>query len=43
MFEVYWCCARVQGRGEKSIDKEGEDSKKRGGSEQGVAANAWGD
>ena len=31
------------GRGEQSIDIQGEDNKKRGGSGQGAAANARGD
>ena len=33
----------TNGRGEKSINIQGEDNKKRGESGQGVAANAWGD
>ena len=32
----------TKGRGEQSIDIQREDNKKRGGSEEGVAANVWG-
>ena len=44
---IHRCCATVytciKGRGEQSIDIQGKDNKKRGGSGQGAAANAWGD
>ena len=33
----------TKGRGEQSIDIQGEDNKKRGGRGQGAAAHAWGD
>ena len=36
-------CIYTKGMGEQSIDIQGLHNKKRGGSEQGVAANAQGD
>ena len=33
----------TRGRGEQSIDMQGEDNKKRVGRGQGAAANTWGD
>ena len=42
MLSTHYAIVYTKGRGEQSIDIHGEDNKKRGSSEQGAAANAWG-
>ena len=43
MLGTYYAIVYTKGRGEQSIDIQGENNTKRGGSGQGAAANAWGD
>ena len=43
MLVTHYELVHTTGRGEQSIDIQGEDNKKRGKSWQGAAANAWGD
>ena len=43
MLGTHYAIVYTKGRGEQSIDIQGGDNKKRGGSGQGAAANAWGD
>ena len=40
---THYAIIYTKGRREQSIDIQGEDNKKRGGSGQGAAAIAWGD